>query len=73
MAGGRIAGDGFEVTLDTDHLGHFAFNALARPAGRDQTSGTPKVGRLPSGADDPGQEARLWTESERPTEATFNS
>jgi hypothetical protein len=42
------------------------------PAGRDQTSGTPTPVRLPSGADDPQQGARLWAESERLTGVTFN-
>lgn len=37
------------------------------PAGRDQTSGTPKQVALPRGADDPAEGARLWTESERLT------
>jgi NAD(P)-dependent dehydrogenase (short-subunit alcohol dehydrogenase family) len=42
------------------------------PAGRDQTSGTPKPAKLPKGADDPREGARLWTESERLTGVTFN-
>jgi NAD(P)-dependent dehydrogenase (short-subunit alcohol dehydrogenase family) len=42
------------------------------PAGRDQTSGTPKPARLPAGADDPAEGARLWAESERLTGVTFN-
>jgi NAD(P)-dependent dehydrogenase (short-subunit alcohol dehydrogenase family) len=42
------------------------------PAGRDQTSGTPKPVRLPAGADDPAAGARLWAESERLTGVTFN-
>ena len=36
-----------------------------------QTSGTPKPVALPSGADDPAEGARLWTESERLTGVTF--
>lgn len=42
------------------------------PAGRDQTSGKPKSARLPKGAGDPQQGARLWAESERLTGVTFN-
>ncbi|MGW1774843.1 oxidoreductase [Streptomyces sp. NPDC002104] len=41
------------------------------PAGRDQTSGTPKRAKLPRGAADPRQGARLWAESERLTGVTF--
>lgn len=41
------------------------------PSGRDQTSGTPKPAKLPRGADDFQQAARLWTESERLTGVTF--
>ena len=41
------------------------------PAGRNQTSGTPKPVRLPAGADDPAEAARLWAESERLTNVTF--
>jgi NAD(P)-dependent dehydrogenase (short-subunit alcohol dehydrogenase family) len=41
------------------------------PAGRDQTSGTPRRVRLPKGAADPAQGARLWSESERLTGVTF--
>jgi NAD(P)-dependent dehydrogenase (short-subunit alcohol dehydrogenase family) len=41
------------------------------PAGRDQASGTPKPVRLPAGAADPAEGARLWTESERLTGVTF--
>ncbi|WP_432988186.1 oxidoreductase [Dactylosporangium sp. CA-233914] len=37
------------------------------PAGRDQTSGTPKRLNLPAGAGDPAEGARLWSESERLT------
>ncbi|MEV7729657.1 oxidoreductase [Streptomyces sp. NPDC087917] len=42
------------------------------PSGRDQTSGTPKPAKLPRGADDLRQAARLWAESERLTGATFS-
>jgi NAD(P)-dependent dehydrogenase (short-subunit alcohol dehydrogenase family) len=42
------------------------------PAGRKQTSGTPKLVRLPKGADDPEEGAHLWEESERLTGVTFS-
>ncbi|MFF3505598.1 oxidoreductase [Streptomyces sp. NPDC003247] len=45
--------------------------AYLGPAGRDQTSGTPKPVRLPAGADDPELGAWLWRESERLTGVTF--
>ncbi|MFJ4633993.1 oxidoreductase [Streptomyces sp. NPDC088847] len=41
------------------------------PAGRDQTSGTPKPAKLPRNADDPEQGAHLWAESERLTGIAF--
>jgi NAD(P)-dependent dehydrogenase (short-subunit alcohol dehydrogenase family) len=41
------------------------------PAGRDQTSGTPRAVRLPRGADDPAEGAWLWAESERLTGVRF--
>ncbi|MGW3284330.1 oxidoreductase [Streptomyces sp. NPDC001002] len=41
------------------------------PAGRDQTSGTPKPAKLPRGADDAQQGARLWADSERLTGVAF--
>jgi NAD(P)-dependent dehydrogenase (short-subunit alcohol dehydrogenase family) len=41
------------------------------PAGRDQTSGTPKPAKLPKGADNTELGTRLWTDSERLTEVTF--
>lgn len=41
------------------------------PAGRDQTSGTPKPARLPRGAVDSELGARLWADSERLTAVTF--
>ncbi|WP_280302320.1 SDR family NAD(P)-dependent oxidoreductase [Nocardia abscessus] len=41
------------------------------PAGRDQTSGTPKPSKLPKGADDTELGARLWADSERLTDVTF--
>ncbi|MEV8227114.1 oxidoreductase [Streptomyces sp. NPDC079167] len=45
--------------------------AYLGPAGRDQTSGTPKPVRLPAGADDPELGDWLWRESERLTGVTF--
>ncbi|MEV6902727.1 oxidoreductase [Amycolatopsis sp. NPDC051372] len=45
--------------------------AFYGPAGRDQTSGTPKPVKLPRGADEPAEGARLWAESERLTGVTF--
>jgi NAD(P)-dependent dehydrogenase (short-subunit alcohol dehydrogenase family) len=42
------------------------------PAGRDQTSGTPKPAKLPKGADDPKEGAELWAASEQLTGVTFN-
>ncbi|MFJ4333604.1 MULTISPECIES: oxidoreductase [unclassified Streptomyces] len=41
------------------------------PAGRDQTSGTPKPAALPAGADSPDLGAWLWLQSERLTGVTF--
>ncbi|MGI5500504.1 oxidoreductase [Lentzea sp. CA-135723] len=41
------------------------------PAGTDQTSGTPKPAKLPRGATDPAEGARLWRESERLTGVQF--
>jgi NAD(P)-dependent dehydrogenase (short-subunit alcohol dehydrogenase family) len=41
------------------------------PAGRDQTSGTPRPVPLPRGADDPAEGAWLWSESERLTRLRF--
>jgi len=41
------------------------------PAGRDQTSGTPKRLPLPPGAGDPAEGDRLWQESERLTGVRF--
>jgi NAD(P)-dependent dehydrogenase (short-subunit alcohol dehydrogenase family) len=45
--------------------------AFIGPAGRNQSSGTPKPVRLPRGADDRAEGERLWTESERLTGVTF--
>ena len=42
------------------------------PSGRDQTAGTPRPARLPEGADDAREGARLWAESERLTGVTFD-
>lgn len=41
------------------------------PDGRDQTSGTPKLARLPRGADDQAEGERLWAASEQLTGVTF--
>ncbi|WP_329127153.1 oxidoreductase [Streptomyces sp. NBC_01465] len=41
------------------------------PAGRDQTSGTPKPTKLPKGADDPTEGKRLWSASEQLTGVSF--
>lgn len=41
------------------------------PAGRDQTSGTPKPVKLPKGADDPDAGRRLWEASEQLTGVPF--
>ncbi|MGW8526334.1 oxidoreductase [Nocardiopsis sp. NPDC055824] len=42
------------------------------PAGRDQTSGTPKPAKLPTGADDPAQGRWLWAVSEQLTGVPFH-
>ncbi|WP_433696821.1 oxidoreductase [Nocardiopsis sp. CA-288880] len=42
------------------------------PAGRDQTSGTPKPAKLPTGADDPAEGRRLWAASEQLTGVPFD-
>jgi NAD(P)-dependent dehydrogenase (short-subunit alcohol dehydrogenase family) len=42
------------------------------PAGRDQTSGTPKPAKLPTGADDPAEGRRLWAVSEELTGVPFD-
>ncbi|MFD8203472.1 hypothetical protein [Streptomyces sp. NPDC059701] len=39
---------------------------------RDQTSGTPKPAKLPTGADDPAEGRRLWAASERLTGVPFD-
>ncbi|MFD3426212.1 SDR family NAD(P)-dependent oxidoreductase [Nocardia fluminea] len=41
------------------------------PAGRDQTSGTPRPVKLPKAAVDTELGARLWADSERLTDVTF--
>jgi len=48
-----------------------ANGAFIGPAGRDQTSGTPKPVPLPAGAGSPDLGAWLWRESERLTGVTF--
>ncbi len=57
----------YAATSPEAHNGQFI-----GPAGRNQTSGTPKPVKLPAGAGDPAEGARLWTESERLTRLTFN-
>jgi len=57
----------YAATSPEVHSGEFI-----GPAGRDQTAGTPKPVRLPSGTGDPNEAARLWAESERLTGVTFN-
>ncbi|MET9594516.1 oxidoreductase [Streptomyces sp. NPDC006516] len=42
------------------------------PAGRDQTSGTPRPAKLPAGAHDLAAGKRLWAESERLTGVPFD-
>ena len=42
------------------------------PSGRDQTAGTPRPARLPKGADDEGEGARLWSQSEGLTGVIFD-
>ncbi|MDY7106796.1 MAG: oxidoreductase [Actinomycetota bacterium] len=42
------------------------------PAGRDQTSGTPELAAMPTGADGPAEGAHLWAESERLTGVAFD-
>lgn len=42
------------------------------PAGRDQTSGTPKPAKLPTGADDPAEGRRPWAASEQLTGVPFD-
>ncbi|MEU9592308.1 oxidoreductase [Streptomyces sp. NPDC048193] len=42
------------------------------PAGRDQTTGTPKPARLPAAADDPAEGRRLWAASEQLTGVPFD-
>ncbi|MFE0204162.1 hypothetical protein [Streptomyces sp. NPDC058985] len=42
------------------------------PAGRDQTSGTPKPAKPPTGSEDPAEGRRLWAVSERLTGVPFD-
>ncbi|MFF3749276.1 oxidoreductase [Streptomyces sp. NPDC002018] len=56
----------YAATSPDAHSGQFI-----APAGRDQTSGTPKPVPLPRAADDPAEGAFLWTESERLTGIHF--
>ncbi|WP_216905525.1 hypothetical protein [Nocardia noduli] len=52
-------------------MAHWTPGEFIGPAGRDQTSGTPKPAKLPKGADDAGLGARLWADSARLTAVTF--
>ncbi|MEU6347075.1 oxidoreductase [Streptomyces sp. NPDC046977] len=56
----------YAATSPDVHSGQFL-----GPAGRDQTSGTPKAVSLPAGADDAAEGTLLWTESERLTGISF--
>ncbi|MFB6769582.1 oxidoreductase [Streptomyces sp. NPDC056337] len=51
---------------------HIPSGRFVGPAGRDQTSGTPKPARLPTGADDPEEGRRLWAASEQLTGVPFD-
>ncbi|MEU6289518.1 oxidoreductase [Streptomyces sp. NPDC046988] len=50
---------------------HVPSGSFIGPAGRDQTSGTPKPAKLPTGADDPVEGGRLWAASEQLTGVAF--
>ncbi|MFJ8703062.1 oxidoreductase [Streptomyces ardesiacus] len=51
---------------------HVRSGRFIGPAGRDQTSGTPKPVKLPTGADDPAEGRRLWAASEELTGVPFD-
>ena len=51
---------------------HAPSGGFVGPAGRDQTSGTPKPAKLPTGADDPAEGRRLWAASEQLTGVPFD-
>jgi NAD(P)-dependent dehydrogenase (short-subunit alcohol dehydrogenase family) len=51
---------------------HVQSGRFIGPAGRDQTSGTPKPAKLPAGADDPAAGSRLWAASEQLTGVAFD-
>ncbi|MFG3322868.1 hypothetical protein ACGF3J_32915 [Streptomyces sp. NPDC048171] len=51
---------------------HIPSGRFVGPAGRDQTSGTPKPAKLPTGADDPAEGRRLWAASEQLTGVPFD-
>ncbi|MFE0206845.1 SDR family NAD(P)-dependent oxidoreductase [Streptomyces sp. NPDC058985] len=51
---------------------HVPSGSFIGPAGRDQTSGTPKPAKLPTGADGPAEGGRLWAASEQLTGASFD-
>ncbi|MFI7350995.1 hypothetical protein ACIBSR_32650 [Streptomyces sp. NPDC049936] len=50
---------------------HVPSGSFIGPAGRDQTSGTPKPAKLPTGADDPAEGGRPWAASEQLTGVSF--
>lgn len=52
---------------------HVSSGQFIGPAGRDQTSGTPKPAKLPTGADDTDEAGRLWTASEQLTGVPFDA
>ncbi|WP_267714367.1 hypothetical protein [Streptomyces sp. CoH17] len=51
---------------------HVRSGRFIGPAGRDQTSGTPKPVELPTGADDHAEGRRLWAASEELTRVRFD-
>ncbi|MGW2262289.1 hypothetical protein ACWCXE_31490 [Streptomyces sp. NPDC001780] len=55
-----------------DDLMYVRSGRFIGPAGRDQTSGTPKPAKLPTGADDPAEGRRLWAASEQLTGVPFD-
>ncbi|MGW2172953.1 hypothetical protein ACWC1C_20800 [Streptomyces sp. NPDC001705] len=51
---------------------HVPSGSFIGPAGRDQTSGTPRHAKFPTGADDPVEGGRLWVASEQLTGVSFD-
>ncbi|WNE98769.1 oxidoreductase [Streptomyces luomodiensis] len=51
---------------------HVSSGQFIGPAGRDQTSGTPKLAKLPKGVNDTDETRRLWTVSEQLTGVPFD-